>query len=76
MGFTHHEKVGLHERALPLFLKSERGARETGDEHDGRFGRVTSRLCPNVGTVCGSDIGNRSRRDMRDKSEKRGKLLG
>ena len=53
-----------------------RGARETGDEHDGRFGRVTGRLCPDIGTVCGRDIDSRGGRDKRDKSEKRGKLHG
>ena len=54
--FTHHEEVSLHVMVNPLFTKNERGARETGDEHDGRFGGVAGRLCPNLGTVRGSYI--------------------
>ena len=65
MDFTHHEEVGLHERVYPLFIKSEGGARETGDEHDDRFGRVTGRLCPNLGAVRGSYIDGHSGRGKR-----------
>ena len=54
MDLTHHEEVSLHERVNPLFIKSEGGAGEAGDEHDGRFGGVPGRLCPNLGTVRGS----------------------
>ena len=75
-GFTYHEEVGLHSRVRPLFIESERGARETRDEHDGRFGGVTRRFRPNVGTIGGSDINSHNRSDERDESEKRGELHG
>ena len=61
--FTYHEEVGFHERAHPLFIENERGARETGDEHDCRFGRVAGRLCPNLGAVRGSYIDGHGRRE-------------
>ena len=63
--FTYHEEVGLHKRVHPLFIENERGARETGDEHDGRFGRVAGRLCPNLGTVRGSYIDGHSGRESK-----------
>jgi hypothetical protein len=74
--FTYHEEVGLHCRVRPLFIESERGARETRDEHDGRFGGVTCRLRPNVGTIGGSDINSHNRNDEGDESEERGELHG
>ena len=38
---------------IELFLKRQSGARETGDEYDGRFGRVSGSMSPNFSTVLG-----------------------
>ena len=72
--FTYHEEVRLHERVRPLFIESKGTARETGDEHDGGFVGGTRRLCPNLGTIGGSDVDGHSRRHERDESEERGEL--
>lgn len=40
-------------RVIELFLKCQSGARETGDEDDGRFGGITGGMSPNFGTVLG-----------------------
>ena len=76
MDFTYHEEVGFHERVCPLFIESEGAAREARDEHDGWFGGVTRRFCPNLGTVGGGDIDGHSGGDERDESEERGELHG
>ena len=38
---------------IELFLKRQSGTRETGDKDDGWFGRVTSSMGPDLGTVLG-----------------------
>ena len=43
------EEFGIVE----LFLKRQSGARETGDKDDGRFGRVTGSMSPDLSTVFG-----------------------
>jgi len=73
---AYHKEIGLHERVRPLFIESERTARETGNEHDGRFSGVTRGFCPNLGTVGGGDIDGHGGGDERDESEERGELHG
>jgi hypothetical protein len=52
---TETDKVKVLEEfgIIELFLKCQSGARETGDEDDCRFGRVTSSMGPDLGTVLG-----------------------
>jgi hypothetical protein len=40
-------------RVIELFLKREGGARETGDEDDGRFCGVAGSVSPNFSTILG-----------------------
>lgn len=41
------EKFGI----IELFLERESGTRETGDKNDGRFGRITGSMSPDLSTV-------------------------
>ena len=47
------DKVEVFEEftVVELFLKRQSGARETGNENDGWFGRVASSVSPDPGTV-------------------------
>ena len=50
---TYEVKVLEELGVIKLFLECQSGTRETGNKDDGRFGRVTGRMGPDLSAVIG-----------------------